>query len=140
MVLRPINELCAIWAPKENLKNQMIIIEILIDIFARIIFEGIILGFFKLLKLAYYYLREILFGIERPTNPKKEFEKKLLYKEIELTENLNSELISGQKGVILEVINRNKVFAEFYDRNGNQIEWNNELVFEIGMKQFRIKK
>jgi hypothetical protein len=41
--------------------------------------------------------------------------------------------------VILEVINRNRLFAEFYDRNGNQIEWRNKIVFKIGMKQFKIK-
>lgn len=118
----------------------MIIIEILGEIFVRILFEGIILGFFKLIRNGYNYLKEILFGIERPTNPKKELEKKFLYKEIELTENLNSKLICGQKGIILEVINRNKVFAEFYDRNGKQIEWKNELVFKIATKQFKLKK
>ncbi|MEM0575511.1 hypothetical protein [Flavobacterium polysaccharolyticum] len=118
----------------------MIILEVLFEILAWFILEVIADGFLKILKQTYYYLREIIFGIERPTDPKKEFEKQFLYKEIELTENLNSKLITGQKGVILEVINRNRVFAEFYDTNGNQIEWRNKIVFKIGMKQFKIKK
>lgn len=67
-------------------------------------------------------------------------EKKYLYKRIELTDNLNEKLQSGQKGAILEIINKNKIFAEFYDKKGKQIEWNNELAFEILLNQFKLKK
>jgi hypothetical protein len=118
----------------------MIIAELIGELIGRAFAEGIFYGFLKITRNTCYFLREFIFGIEKPINPKKEFDKQFLYKEIELTENLNSKLISGQKGVILEVINRNRVFAEFYDRNGNQIEWRNKIVFKIGMKQFKIKK
>ena len=123
----------------------MIVIEILGEIIGRIfvefIFEGIILGIYRLWKKAVEFIRVNIFGFKpKPIDPKKALEKKLLYKKIELTENLNSELKSGQKGAILEVINKNKVFAEFYDGNGKQIELNNELVFEIGINQFKLKK
>ena len=123
----------------------MIVIEILGEIIGRIfvefIFQGIILGIYRLFKKAVEFVRVNIFGFKaKPIKPKKALEKKLLYKNIELTENLNSELKSGQKGAILEVINKDKVFAEFYDRNGKQIELNNELVFEIGIKQFKLKK
>jgi hypothetical protein len=118
----------------------MIIAEVIGELIGRALAEGIFYSFIKLTKNTYYFLRKLLFRIEKPINPKKEFEKQFLYKEIELIENLNSKLTTGQKGVILEVINRNKVFAEFYDRNGNQIEWRNKIVFKIGMKQFNIKK
>jgi hypothetical protein len=50
---------------------------------------------FKLIKNTYY--PESLYGIEEPINQKKEFEKQFLYKEIELTENLNSKIITGQE-------------------------------------------
>ena len=40
----------------------------------------------------------------------------------------------------MEVVNQDKVFAEFYDSKGNQIEWDSELVFEIKMNQFKLKK
>ena len=123
----------------------MIVIEVLGEIIGRIfvefIFEGIILGIYRLWKKAVEFIRVNIFGFKpKPIDPKKALEKKLLYKKIELTENLNSELKSGQKGAILEVINKDKVFAEFYDRNGKQIELNNELVFEIGINQFKLKK
>jgi|TARA_B110000967_G_C18462570_1_gene353408 hypothetical protein len=123
----------------------VIVIEILGEIIGRIfvefIFHGIILGIYRLFKKGIEFIRVKIFGLKaKPIKPKKALEKKLLYKNIELTENLNSELKVGQKGVILEVIDKNKVFAEFYDRNGKQIELNNELVFEIGIKQFKLKK
>ena len=118
-----------------------IIGEILARIFVEIIFQGIILGTFRLLKKGVEWFKVKIFGFQpKPIEPKKALEKKLLYKNIELTENLNSKLKVGQKGVILEVIDKNKVFAEFYDRNGNQIELNRELVFELGTKQFKLKK
>jgi len=123
----------------------VIVIEILGEIIGRIfvefIFHGIILGIYRLLKKGVEFIRVKIFGLKaKPIKPKKALEKKLLYKNIELTENLNSELKSGQKGAVLEVINKDKVFAEFYDRNGKQIELNNELVFEIGINQFKLKK
>jgi hypothetical protein len=123
----------------------VIIIEILGEIIGRIfvefIFHGIILGIYRLFKKAVEFIRVKVFRFKaKPIEPKKTLDKKLLYKKIELTENLNSELKSGQKGAVLEVITKDKVFAEFYDRNGKQIELNNELVFEIGIKQFKLKK
>lgn len=114
---------------------------ILVRIFVDIIFEGIIGRTYRLFKRGFEYIKVKVFGFERKVpDPIKALEKKLLYKQIELTQNLNSILKSGQTGTILEVINDDKVFAEFYDRNGNQIEWKGELVLEIGMNQFKLKK
>ena len=118
----------------------MIILEILGRIFVEILFKGIILGFFRIIGKGIDYLNAKLFGIKKSIEPIKVLEKKYLYKEIELTDNLNSKLKSGQKGAILEIIDKDKVFAEFYDQNGKQIEWNDELVFEIGIRQFKLKK
>jgi hypothetical protein len=118
-----------------------IIGEILGRIFVEIIFEGIIVGTYRLLKKVVEWVKVNIFGFRpKPIDPKKALEKNLLYKKIELTENLNSALKSGQIGAILEVINQDKVFVEFYDRKGNQIEWDDELVFEIKMNQFKLKK
>ncbi|WJJ96567.1 hypothetical protein [Algibacter luteus] len=118
----------------------MIIFEILGKIFVQILFEGIILGFFRLIGKGFNKLGELFTGIEKPNDPIKVLEKKYLYKKIELTKNLNEVLKPGRMGAVLEIINMDKVFAEFYDGNGKQIEWNNELVFEIGMDQFKLKK
>lgn len=123
----------------------MIVFEIIGEILGRIIveiiFEGIIVGTYRLLKKGVEWIKVNIFGFQpKPIDPKKSLEKKLLYKKIELTENLNSVLKAGQNGAILEVINQDSVFAEFYDRKGNQIERNDELVFEIKMNQFKLKK
>jgi len=118
----------------------MIVLEILSEIFVEFLFKGVILGFFRLIGKAIDSLKATLFGIKKTLDPLKILEKKYLYKEIELTDNLNPILKSGRKGAILEVIDKDKVFAEFYDLKGKQIEWNNVLVFEIGMEQFKLKK
>jgi hypothetical protein len=118
----------------------MIIFEILGKIFIEFIFEGILRGFWNLIGNGLNKLDELIFGNKKPSDPTKILEKKYLYKKIELTDNLNEELKSGRKGAILEIIDKNRVLAEFYDGNGNQIERNNELVFEIKMNQFKLKK
>jgi hypothetical protein len=118
-----------------------IIGRILVQIFVEIIFGGIIVGTYRLLNKGVESIKVKVFGFERKSiDPIKALEKKLLYKKIELTETLNSILKSGQTGAVLEVINEDKVFAEFYDRNGNQVELDNELVFEIGLNQFKLKE
>lgn len=118
----------------------MIIFEILGKIFIDIILEGIIFGFFRLIGKGFNKLGELFSGTEKKIDPIKVLEKKYLYKRIELTDNLNEKLQSGQKGAILEIINKNKIFAEFYDKKRKQIEWNNELAFEILLNQFKLKK
>ncbi|SHM83536.1 hypothetical protein [Polaribacter sp. KT 15] len=117
----------------------MIIIEILGKIFIDIILEGILYGFFRLIGKGFNKIGELFSGTEKKIDPIKMLEKKFLHKKIELSKNLNEKLKSGQKGVVLEIINENKIFAEFYDKKGKQIELNNELVFEIGMNQFKLK-
>ena len=117
----------------------MIIIEILSRIFIEILFEGIILGFFKLISKGFTKLGELFSRTEKLNDPIKILKDKYLHKNIELTENLNEQLKPGLKGAVLEIIDKDKVFAEFYDNKGKQIEWNDELVFEIRMNQFRLK-
>ncbi len=122
----------------------MIILEILVEIlgemFAQIIFEIIILGFIRLIEKGFAGLNNLIFGHRKSIDPIKVLDKKYLYKEIELTDNLNSKLRIGQKGTILELGDRKKVFAEFYDSNGKQIQWKDKLIFEVEMKQFKLKK
>jgi len=124
----------------------MVVIEFILELitwfFVEIIFNGLILGIWKLLKKAIDLLRCLVIGLkkrERSNNPIRELEKKLLYKKIELIEDVNSTLRKGQIGAVLEVIDTKTVFAEFYDQSNKQIEINNELVFKIGTNQFRRK-
>jgi hypothetical protein len=113
---------------------------IIFEIFTEIILEGIVYKLFRFVGKGFNKLGELFTGTKKKVEPIKMLEKKFLYKKIELTENLNEKLKSGQKGAVLEIINKNKIFAEFYDKKGKQIELNNELVFEIGMNQFKLKK
>ena len=124
----------------ERIKFKMIIIEILSRIFIEFLFEGIILGFFKLISKGFTKLGELFLRTEKLNDPIKILKDKYLHKNIELTENLNEQLKPGLKGAVLEIIDKDKVFAEFYDNKGKQIEFNDELVFEIRMNQFRLKK
>jgi hypothetical protein len=116
----------------------MIFFELLGKIFIEILFQGLIMGLFGLIGKGYDKLVEITTGVKKPMDPMKALENKYLFKDIELTDSINPKLLPGLKGVILEVNDRHKVFAEFYDLNGKQIEWNDEMVFEIGMCQFRL--
>ncbi len=110
-------------------------------IFVEIIFKGIILRAANILNDGLTFTWRKITGQKiagNKTIPKSQHEGKLLYKKIELIENLNSLLRKGQQGVILEIIDKNKVFAEFYDCSHKQIEVDNEIVFEVDLNQFRL--
>ena len=117
--------------------------ELFVRIFVEIIFKGIILTTLNFLNNGLNFIWYKVMGQKKSgskKDPKAQLEKKLLYRKIELTENLNSSLKKGQHGVVLEIIDKDKVFAEFYDHNKRQIEVDNELVFEVGIKQFRLNE
>ena len=104
------------------------------------IVDVVIKGFFDLLIKGVEKIREIITGKKKPADPMKALEKKYLYKKIRLTDDLNPRLSSGQKGAILEVIDKNHVFAEFYDHKGDWIEFKDKAVFKITMDQFELKE
>lgn len=106
-----------------------------------IIFEWIIGGIYVAFRTLYDWLKEKLFGIKDKKKAElKKIENKILYKKIRLTENQNNGLKNGLNGAVLEVIDKENVFAEFYDLNGKQIELDNKSVFEIRIDQFRLTK
>lgn len=117
--------------------------ELFVRIFVEIIFKSIILGTLNFLNKSFTILWYKITGQKKSaykTNSKALLAKQLVYKEIELTENLNSSLKKGQRGVVLEIIDKETVFAEFYDHNKRQIEVDNELVFEVQIDQFRLNE
>jgi len=74
--------------------------EIIGRIFVEFIFRGIILGIYRLFKKVVEFIRVKIFKFkEKPIEPKKVFERKLLYKNIKLTENINPNVIIGMNGV-----------------------------------------
>lgn len=121
-----------------------IIFKFITYIFVDILFEGVFSKFFELIKKANDFVLDLRFGKQskfsdsKKENQSKALEKKLLYKKIESIEQLNPFIKKGSKGTILEIINHNKILAEFYDSNNKQIEFENKLVFEIKMNQFKL--
>ena len=105
------------------------------------IFEWTAMLIWVSLRTLYEWIKENLFGIKyKEKIDQRKREKKLLYKNIRLTKNQKNGLKSGLNGVILEVVDKEYVFAEFYDLNGKLVELNNELVYKIGIDQFELKK
>lgn len=85
----------------------MIIIEVILELAARIfvelIFEGIILGTYRLIRKGFDFIKYNILGLKKikTENPIIALERKLLYKKIELTENLNPLLRKGQQGTFI---------------------------------------
>jgi len=124
---------------------QLALIEVIVQFIGYIFIDVLFEGVFKACKKANDFILELRFGKQsqsstlKKTDQLKALKKELLYKKIELTAlQFNPYIKRGCKGAVLEVINSNKVFAEFYDSNNKQIEFENELVFEIEMSQFKL--
>lgn len=74
-------------------------------------------------------------------NPIKQVEKKFLYKNITLKENLSKILFKGLDGAVLEIIDSENACVEFYKPNSkNQIEENGEIVFKVNLNQIELNK
>ena len=118
----------------------MIIIEFLGKVFIDILFQGIFLGFFRLIGKAFGKLGRLFSGKQLPADPVKKIEKEYLYKKVVLNENLNEVLKQGTPGAVLEIINPNHVFVEFYDIHGKQLKLNNETVFKVKLNAITLVK
>jgi len=106
-----------------------------------IIFTWLVGGIWIAIRSSYDWTREKLFGInDKEKAEQKKREKKFLYKKIDLIKEQNNGLKNGLNGAVLEVIDKDNVFAEFYDLNGKKIELNNETVFKIGIDQFKLTR
>ena len=119
------------------------IFELIAKIFVEILFEGLIQGLFRLLSKGFDFVKYDIIGLkksEKIKNPVIDLQKRWLYKTIELKEDFNPTFKKGQRGAVLEIIDKEKVYAEFYDKNGKQIDVDNMKVFEVRINQFRIEK
>ena len=119
----------------------MIIFEIIGEFIIGIVFEGIVLGTFRRVRRVWNDLKRKIFNLPNSDlDLISKFEKKVLYKDIITTTDINPKIPAGMKGCILEIINPQKVFAEFYDENGSQIEYEGEIVFELDIDRLKIMK
>jgi hypothetical protein len=104
-----------------------------------IILTWLVGGIYIAIRSGYDWTKENVFGIKDVDKKEiKKREKKLLYKKIRLIKNQKIGLQRGLNGIVLEVIDKKSVFAEFYDLNGKKIERNNNTVFKIGIQHFKM--
>ena len=84
-----------------------------------IILTWLVGGIYLAIRSGYDWTKENVFVIKDVDKKEiKKREKKLLYKKIRLIKNQKIGLQRGLNGVVLEVIDKKSVFAEFYDLNG----------------------
>ena len=109
----------------------------ILEIFIR----DIIFGFFGFVFNSIAKVLKNIFGVKYEENSLKLIEKKYLYKNVVLIENLNEKLKSGLKGAVLEIIDEENAIVEFYAPNSTQqIEYESELAFKVNLKQIKLLK
>ena len=110
------------------------------EIIGEILFKYVISGIWIGLNSIYDWIKGIIFGIPKIEVEKKRLEKKWLYKKVVLKEKLENGIEVGTNGTVMEIINEKTVFAEFYDKKGEFIEIENELMFKIKLSNLKLKK
>ena len=109
----------------------------ILEIFIR----DIIFAFFGFVFNSIAKVLKNIFGVKYEENSLKLIEKKYLYKNVVLIENLNEKLKSGLKGAVLEIIDEENAIVEFYAPNSTQqIEYESELAFKVNLKQIKLLK
>lgn len=116
--------------------------EVIVYVFVELIFKGVIFSIIKFLDKWVTIIWRRITGKPLPKDcaelRTENLEKQLLCKNIELTVYINSVLTKGSFGIILEIIDNNAVFAEFYDNKGNHIESGSETVFRVYRNQYKL--
>ncbi|EWH08400.1 hypothetical protein KLA_17574, partial [Cellulophaga geojensis KL-A] len=110
------------------------------EIIAEFIFSYVIGGIWLGLNAIYDWVKGLIFGIPKNEVERKRIEKKWLYKKVSLKEKLKNEIETGTIGTVMEIIDRKTAFVEFYDRNGEFIEIDNELAYKVELKNIKLKK
>jgi hypothetical protein len=110
------------------------------EIIGEIIFKYVIAGIWIGLNSIYDWIKGLIFGIPKIEVEKKRLEKKWLYKKVISKEKLENGIEVGTNGTVMEVIDKKTVFAEFYDKNGEFIEIENELMFKVKISNLKLKK
>ncbi|NER11796.1 hypothetical protein, partial [Muriicola jejuensis] len=70
----------------------------------------------------------------------KRIAKKWLYRKVSPKKTLQNGIETGTTGTVMELIDNKTAFVEFYDRNGELIEIDNELAFKVDLKNIKLKK
>ncbi|NER11218.1 hypothetical protein, partial [Muriicola jejuensis] len=71
---------------------------------------------------------------------RKRIAKKWLYRKVSPKKTLQNGIETGTTGTVMELIDNKTAIVEFYDRNGELIEIDNELAFKVDLKNIKLKK
>jgi hypothetical protein len=112
------------------------IAEIIGYVLVELIFEGI--G--KLIRVMYYGVRKLITGKEREVPELKRIEKRYLYKKFRLKSDFNRQILTGTRGTVMEVIDKQDLYVEFEDFNGNPISEGDEQFFKIERKKIMLER
>ena len=110
--------------------------EFIVEIIFRYIIAGIWIG----LKSAYNWIKEIIFGVSKIEYQRRELKKKWLYKKVILKVNLENSIKIGTLGTVIGFIGEKSVLVEFYDKNGDCINVDNKLTYNINLKHLIVKE
>ncbi|SOE23532.1 hypothetical protein SAMN06298216_3917 [Spirosomataceae bacterium TFI 002] len=110
------------------------------EIIGYIIVEVIIEGIGKLIRAIYYGLRKLITGKEREIPELKRIEKRFLYKKFRLKSDFNKRILKGTMGTVMEVIDKQNLYVEFENLNGNPILIDDEQVFKIERKRIILER
>ncbi|MBK7296841.1 MAG: hypothetical protein IPI91_09480 [Flavobacteriales bacterium] len=78
-----------------------------------IVYETILKGFFRAIRSIYRWLALVLFGVKYPNAEFERIKRIYTHKRVVLRDVLFDVIPKGTQGVVLEVIDEEKVFAEF---------------------------
>ncbi|WP_108869520.1 hypothetical protein [Aquimarina aquimarini] len=110
------------------------------EIIMEIFLEWVIGGIWGMLNMMYDWIKGLIFGIPKNEVERKRIEKKWLYKKVALKKQLDNRIEIGTTGTVIELIDNKTAFIEFYDKQGELIEIDNELMFKIKLKNIKLKK
>jgi hypothetical protein len=110
------------------------------ELIGYIIVDLIIEGIGKLIRAVYYGVRKLLTGKEREIPELKRIEKRYLYKKFRLKSDFNGRIPKGTRGTVIEIIDKQDLYVEFEDFNGNTITEDDEQVFKVERKRIMIER
>lgn len=109
--------------------------ELIAEIFLKWILGGIWVG----LNMLYDWIKGLLFGVPKHVVGKKRLKKKWLYKKVSPVVTLDNGVLRGTVGTVMEIIDNDYAFVEFYDHKGDFIEIDGELAFKVELILLKLK-
>ncbi len=104
------------------------------------VYETALKGLFRAIRSIYRWLALVLFGIKIPNAELERIKRIYCFKRVVLKVPLFDVVPKGTQGVVLEVIDENKAFAEFEGANGVKISICDQTVFEVELKKLALAR